>query len=983
MKKSLLLLVLMLLIGARITVNAQSLVIIDDLEYCLDKGTHTAQLSNGRNWKGALSIPSELIFDGETFLVTSFKQKAFQNCTDLTSIIIPEGVTSIGYSCFEGCSSLTSITIPSSIVKVDYGCFSGCNNLKKVIVSDIAAWCRINFCFSDSNPLYFAHHLYSDESTEITDLIIPDVETINSRAFEYCYGLKTVQIPNGVKSIGYNAFRGCSNLTSINIPNSMTSIGEEAFRGCYFTTGFINNSSLTDSLNWGASIFDEETSDGLLIKNGAVCRCRAFATYVAIPNNVTRIAHNAFEGSNLVSVTIPNSVTRIESGAFFDCSNLTSVIIPNSVTRIEDETFANCSNLTSVIIPNSVTCIEDYTFASCSNLTSVTIPNSVTRIESGAFYDCWNLTSITIPEGVDSIGERAFYGCTQLRKVTIPSTVKYLEKGAFGRCSSLKEVYCLAKEVPYKSSLRFSEFIFSTEVARPDMFSSATLFVPAGTINSYKAYEDWSLFGSILPIPTDMQNMSVSRVQNSGCLAETDGVRVAKITLLKEGNILTVNLLNYRSNCATQDFEITPKISEGVNDEPCLVSVGVKPIYEEEADCICPYNISFTIHDLESNNFFLSCWWFKGEVNLTDGEELTLSDDSEDVGIDRIIYRLDKTNLTAMVKYGRSCTGDLVIPERLDYDGQSYLVTSIGQDAFLKCDGLISVTIGSGIKEICCGAFSRTIHLTSFYCYAEKVPVFTRTPGLESFGDYEVTLYVPAQSVDLYKADFNWKRRFDYIKPLPQPVYFSENQMATIILPTAPDPELGKYYRLNRRQNNLIVFEEEHAPKAHVPYIILPKKDFVIDLSTLDLEGCYRDSVFADGITFIGSFVSEEVECAANCYIDIIDLTPDCHEDIFCEKKPIIGALRAFLRVETHWEDPYNAGGTRSIAKQEKLQIVLLDNNDASAINDIQEETINGKPTDGTIYDLTGRKVNCQLSTVNYQLPKGIYIQNGKKILIK
>jgi hypothetical protein len=87
--------------------------------------------------------------------------------------------------------------------------------------------------------------------------------------------------------------------------------------------------------------------------------------------------------------------------------------------------------------------------------------------------------------------------------------------------------------------------------------------------------------------------------------------------------------------------------------------------------------------------------------------------------------------------------------------------------------------------------------------------------------------------------------------------------------------------------------------------------------------------------------------------------------------------------VDTHWEDPYNAGGTRSIAKQEKLQIILLDNNDASAINDIQEGTVNGKPTDGAIYDLTGRKVNWQLSTGNCQLPKGIYIRNGKKILVK
>jgi hypothetical protein len=203
--------------------------------------------------------------------------------------------------------------------------------------------------------------------------------------------------------------------------------------------------------------------------------------------------------------------------------------------------------------------------------------------------------------------------------------------------------------------------------------------------------------------------------------------------------------------------------------------------------------------------------------------------------------------------------------------------------------------------------------------------------------------------------------------------------MATIILPTDPDPELGKYYRLDRREDGKIIFEEELAPQAHVPYIIMPKEDFIIDLGTLDLEGCYRDSVSIDGITFIGSFVSEEIDYVENCYIDIIDITPDCREDDYCIQKNIIGALRAFLRVDTHWEDPYNPGGTRSIAKQEKLAIVLHDNNDASAINDIQEETVNGKPTDGTIYDLTGRKIT------NGQRPtaKGIYIKNGKKILVK
>ena len=200
-------------------------------------------------------------------------------------------------------------------------------------------------------------------------------------------------------------------------------------------------------------------------------------------------------------------------------------------------------------------------------------------------------------------------------------------------------------------------------------------------------------------------------------------------------------------------------------------------------------------------------------------------------------------------------------------------------------------------------------------------------------------------------------------------VTFTQGQMATIILPTDPNPELGKYYRLDRREDGKIIFEEELAPKAHVPYIIMPKKDFNIDLGTLDLEGCYRDSVSADGITFIGSFVSEEIDYAENCYIDIIDITIDCREDDFCIEKNIVGALRAFLRVDTNWEDPFNPGGTRSMEAQKKLPIVLHDHETSIA------STL-GETSKGAIYNLSGRKMFNELK-------KGIYIQDGKKILIK
>ena len=224
------------------------------------------------------------------------------------NVVIPEEVTymnrtrkvtSIGDYAFCDCSGLTSITIPNSVTSIGVWAFDGCKGLKKVIVKDIAAWCGIKFYDYHSNPLYHAKHIYSDEDTEITNLIIP----------------------NSVTSIGNAAFAGCSSLTSITIPNSVTSIGDGAFYLCY----------------------------GL--------------TSVTIPNSVTSIGGSAFEGcSGLTSITIPNSVTSIGDYAFCDCSGLTSITIPNSVTSIGNWAFSNCSGLTSVTIGSGVTSIGERAF---------------------------------------------------------------------------------------------------------------------------------------------------------------------------------------------------------------------------------------------------------------------------------------------------------------------------------------------------------------------------------------------------------------------------------------------------------------------------------------------------------------------------------------------------------------------------------------------------------------------------------------------
>ena len=169
---------------------------------------------------------------------------------------------------------------------------------------------------------------------------------------------------------------------------------------------------------------------------------RHYVKRVIIGDGVTTIGKNAFYGcSSLTSVTIPNSVTTIGDWAFANCISLTSVTIPNSVTTIGEAAFSNCSSLTSVTIPNSVTTIEHLAFSGCSSLTSVTIPNSVTTIEQSAFSECRSLTSVTIPNSVTTTGDWVFSGCSSLTSVTIPNSVTTIGDNAFDNTNMTKIIW--------------------------------------------------------------------------------------------------------------------------------------------------------------------------------------------------------------------------------------------------------------------------------------------------------------------------------------------------------------------------------------------------------------------------------------------------------------------------------------------------------------------------------------------------------------
>lgn len=443
--------------------------------------------------------------------ITQVGSGSFKKCVRLNEIVLPQSISEIGKEAFYGCISLKSITIPSRVEKIRVNAFYNCAKLEKVILSE-------------------------------------GLNEIESNAFENCKNLSTISIPESVRDIGSSVFRYCESLGTINIPSGIEIIRSNSFSYCTK----LKRISIPNGVQ--------------SIQDGAFSNCKNLEE-VMLPEGLTGIGNNVFENCiNLSAIIIPDSVRNIGNAAFSNCVSLETIELPSGMGTIKYSTFAFCTKLKHVKIPESVKVIQSWAFSYCEQLEELSLPANILRFEQimdhcyslkavsvddsnksytsidgvlytknkdtivkypaqkegstyainsnvkkiydNAFEKCTYLQSITIPEGVISIGSLGFSGCSNLSSVVLPSGMKTLGYGAFSWCTELKSI-----EIP-QSLTSIDSYAFT------DCSKLASIKIPEGvkTIGKETFSGCYSL--TSITLPKSITNIDVGAF--GGCFRLKD-----------------------------------------------------------------------------------------------------------------------------------------------------------------------------------------------------------------------------------------------------------------------------------------------------------------------------------------------------------------------------------------------------------------------------------------------------------------------------
>ena len=657
----------------------------------------------------ALYIPGEI--DGHE--VVAIGDRAFENRTDLRTVMIPDSVTEIEAYSFNNCTNLSNVTLSKSLKYMGGRAFGSCEKITQIEIPKSLDNCGNSGYASYHGPFGACSGLkkitFEEGTTEISsglfrgctgleEINIPDsVTEIESSSFEDSINLVSVNIPDSVIKIGNEAFAGCEKIESINIPDSVTEIGERTFANC----SKLSNVKLSKNLEYmGGRAFGscEKITQIEIPKSLDNCGNSGYASYhgpfgacsglkkITFEEGTTEISSGLFRGcTGLEEINIPDSVTEIESSSFEDSINLVSVNIPDSVIKIGNEAFAGCEKIESINIPDSVTEIGERTFANCSKLSNVKLSKNLEYMGGRAFGSCEKITQIEIPKSLDNCGNSGyasyhgpfgacsglkkiifeegtkeisnnlFRGCTGLEEISIPASVIKIERYTFADCTNLKNVY-FSNGVKNVENNAFTNCTSLTKVNIPDTVDSIGNSAFSGCTNLIEVH-----------LPDKLKETASDTF--SGC---------KKLTTINFPSTLTTIGNSAFSGCESLPEAILPSGVEKIESNAFKNCKALKKAAVPD-----------TVSSIGSSAFY-------GCEALTD---ITLGS------------KLKK--IESQTFYGCTVLPSIVLP---------YNVTTIGDSAFVNCTKLTQITVPRNTTSIASNAFSYPKKMTMYGpsdCYAQ------------------------------------------------------------------------------------------------------------------------------------------------------------------------------------------------------------------------------------------------------------------------
>lgn len=773
-------------------------VLINGINYELDSATRTASvcsLDNKGKYEGDIVILSSISHNGVLYSVISIHFKAFDGCTDLasitipnsvisikygafydcirlTSVSIPNSVTSIGGSAFFGCTSLTSITIPNSVTNIGDDVFRGCTGLTSIVVE------RGNTIYDSRNNCNAIIETATNTLIQgcNTTTIPNSVTSIGRGAFGGCSGLTSIAISDGVVSIGDGAFSGCTGLTSFAIPNGVANIGRFIFTGCKSLTSIIIPNSVT-SIGSFFAFFDLPSLTSIIVEEGNAIydsrnNCNAIietatntliqgCNTTIIPDGVTSIGVGAFSGcTNLISISIPDSVMSIEGCAFFGCTNLVSITISNSITSIKKCAFESTPWFEN--LPDGVIYIGSVLYKNKGDMpenTSVVIKEGIVSIAEGAFFNCEGLVSINIPNSVTHIGASVFSGCTNLTSITIPNSVTSIGgvggvRGAtFARCTSLSSI-TIPDSVTDIGESTFSGCTNLTSITMSNSVTSVKhgIFHDCSNLSSYiipngVTFIEWGAF--------------------DGCTG------LASVTI--PNSVTKIGDLAFR-NCASLVAITVPD---------SVTSIG------EQAFCDCKKLTSITIPDSVTNigkQAFAGCSQLVS-CNIPTGMSIIAHNIFGGcINLKSIVIPENITRIENQAFYNCASLGSVVIPKSITNIGSEYV--------FAHCSNLTSIAVDKensvyDSRNECNAIIETKTDTLLAGCHTTIIPNTVRRIGKTAF--YEcwrmAFIHIPNSVEDIGKDAFGGCSSLtsitipDSVNTIAKDAFYECKQLRTIRIP--------------------------------------------------------------------------------------------------------------------------------------------------------------------------------------------------------